>query len=72
MPPRNAESRAISQLVGVEGCGSSGCAVGSGLGSKLAQGVLRGVELAGPVFFIGQFVEKPPGNPILFRGRQGR
>ena len=45
---------------------------GSGLSSELAQGVLRGVELASPVFFIGQCVKEPACNPILFLGRQGR
>ena len=70
--PRSAAWRATSQLLGVESRGSASRAVGSGFSRKFAQGVLRGIELVGPVLLIAKFVEQPARDPVLLLGRQSR
>src|SRR5262249_45206125 len=71
-PPRNAASRAISKLVGVEVRQLAGRTLSPGLRREPAQGVLRGRKLPCPVFFVTKFLEQPLGDPILFVGRQRR
>ena len=59
-------------MLGIEGRGPAGHAIGSGFRRQLAQRIRRRAELVRPMFVVAEFIEKPMADAVLFLGRQGR
>ena len=57
-------------VLGIEGCGPVGGAVGARFSRQLAQRILGRTELLRPVFVVAEFIEKPVSDTVLFLWRQ--
>ncbi len=71
-PPRIAECRANSQVVGIYVCCAAGGSIRARFGGELAQCVLRRFERTRPLLLVGELLKQPKTHTVLLLRRKGR